>query len=334
MIALTNDVIFKLYENMVLVRAFEQKLEEEHRRGHIPGLLHTGVGQEATLAAIAFALRKTDCFFPDHRSHGLCLLAGSPGEKLMAEILGKVAGVCGGRGGSMHLADPSVGNYGGNVVEGSMMATVLGPALAWKMRGEPRISAVVIGDGTTGRGEFNESLNLASIWRLPVLYCLINNQYAISTHVTEAHPTANLSELTAGYRIETAQVDGNDFIAATQAALSAADFVRGGNGPFFLEFHTYRWAGIFSGEMRDPKEVRMWKEDLDPIRRARQHILDSQITDESGVEHLEATVQRKVDEWLAFAQQSGEPDPATVLDYVYANEEVWEQWEEKRQFKR
>lgn len=331
---LSNEDLLKLYHNMLLVRVFEQKLEEEHRRGHIPGLLHTGVGQEATLAAIAFALRKTDCFFPDHRSHGLCLLAGSPGEKLMAEIFGKVDGVCGGRGGSMHLADPGVGNYGGNVVEGSMMATVLGPALAWKMRGEPRISAVVIGDGTTGRGEFNESLNLASIWHLPVFYCLVNNQYAISTHVTEAHPTANLSELVAGYKIETAQVDGNDFVAAALAAQSAADFIRGGGGPFFLEFHTYRWAGIFSGEMRDPAEVRMWKEDLDPIRRARELILKEQIADESGLGAIEDGIRKQVAEWLAYALQSAEPDPASVLQYVYANEEVWERWEEKRQFRR
>ena len=247
----------------------------------------------------------------------------------MAEILGKVTGVCGGRGGSMHLADPNVGNFGGNVVEGSMMATVLGPALAWKMRREARISAVVIGDGTVGRGEFNESLNLVSIWHLPVFYCLINNQYAISTHVTEAHPTAHLSDLTAGYKIETAQVDGNDFIAATQAALNAAEYVRAGNGPFFLEFHTYRWAGIFSGEMRDPAEVKRWKVDLDPIRRAREFVLHEKIAGEAGLETIETAIRSQVGEWLAYAQQSAEPEPATVLDYVYANPEVWERWEEK-----
>ncbi|RPI85897.1 MAG: thiamine pyrophosphate-dependent dehydrogenase E1 component subunit alpha [Chloroflexi bacterium] len=331
---LSNETILHLYKNMLLVRVFEQKLEEEHKRGHVPGLLHTGVGQEATLAAIAFALEKTDCFFPDHRSHGLCLLAGSPGEKLMAEILGKASGVCGGRGGSMHLADPTGGNYGGNVVEGSMMATVLGPALAWKMRGEARVSAVVIGDGTTGRGEFNESLNLASIWNLPVFYCLINNQYAISTHVTEAHPTAHLSELTAGYKIKTAQVDGNDFIAATQAALDAVDYIRAGNGPFFLEFHTYRWAGIFSGEMRDPEEVRMWKIDREPIRRGRQVIIDQQIANEAELDNIEADVKKQVAEWLDYAHESAQPDPSTALDYVYSNQEVWERWEEKQQFKR
>jgi len=331
---ISDETVLKLYKDMLLVRTFEQKLEQVGKRGLIPGLLHTGVGQEAVYAALAHALKKTDCFFPDHRSHGICLLAGSPGEKLMAEILGKATGVCGGRGGSMHLADPSVGNYGGNTVEGSMMATVLGPALAWKMRGEKRIAAVIIGDGTTGRGEFNESLHLASIWKLPVFYCLINNQYAISTHVTEAHPTANLSELVTGYRIATAQVDGNDFIAATQAALEAAEYIRQGKGAYFLEFHTYRWAGVFSGELRDPEEVRIWKEDKEPIRRARQLILKERLADEAGLDAIKVEVDQKIEEWITYAMESKAPDPATALDYVYANEEVLSRWEEKQQFKR
>lgn len=331
---ISKETVLKLYKDMLFVRIFEQQCEAAHKKGLIPGLLHTGIGEEATFAAIGHVLQKTDCFFPDHRSHGICLLAGSPGEKLMAEILGKATGVCGGRGGSMHLADPSVGNFGGNVVEGSMLATVLGPALAWKMRGEKRIAAVMIGDGTCGRGEFNESLHLASIWKLPVLYCLINNQYAISTHVTEAHPTANLSELVTGYRIQTAQVDGNDIIAATSAAMEAADYIRSGKGAYFLEFHTYRWAGIFSGEIRDPEEVRMWKEDLDPIRRGKQLILEEGLASETETAALEDDVRKQVTEWYEYAMQAPVPDPKTALDYVYPDMEVLARWEEKQQFNR
>jgi len=323
MAKIARKTLLKLYEDMLLVRGFEQCLEDQHRRGNVPGLLHTGLGQEATLAAIAHALRPTDCFFPDHRCHGLCLLAGSPGEKLMAEIMGRATGVCGGRGGSMHLADKNVGNFGGNVVEGAMMATCLGPALAWKLRGEKNLSAVVIGDGTVGRGEFNESLNLASTWKLPVLYCMVNNQYAISTHVTEAHPTANMSEIAAGYQLRTAMVDGNDVMAAAEIALQAADYVRSGEGPFFLEFHTYRWQGIFSGDIRDPEEVRRWKQDLDPIRRARSTILGDGLASEDQLSALQAKVAAKVDEWLDFALQSPPPDPSTALDHVYASMEVF-----------
>lgn len=323
MARIDEKTLLKLYGDMLLVRAFEQCLEDQHRRGNVPGLLHTGVGQEATLAAIAHALRPTDCFFPDHRCHGLCLLAGSPGEKLMAEIMGRATGVCGGRGGSMHLADRDVGNFGGNTVEGAMMATCLGPALAWKMRGEKNLSAVVIGDGTVGRGEFNESLNLASTWKLPVLYCCVNNQYAISTHVTRAHPTANMSEIAAGYQLRTAMVDGNDVFGATDLALDAAEYVRGGNGPFFLEFHTYRWQGIFSGDIRDPEEVRRWKQDLDPIRRAQSKLLEDGLASEAQLSSLQTEMAAKVDEWLAFALQSPEPDPKTALDHVYASLEVF-----------
>jgi pyruvate dehydrogenase E1 component alpha subunit len=322
MTGLSEAEVLKLYRDMVLVREFEQQLESEHKRGRVPGLLHTGVGQEATLAAIAHALRPGDCFFPDHRCHGLCLLAGSPGERLMAEILGRATGVCGGRGGSMHLADAAVGNFGGNVVEGSMMATALGPALAWKMRGEVHVSAVVIGDGTVGRGEFNESLNLASVWKLPVLYCCVNNQYAISTHVAAAHPTANMSEMAAGYKLATAMVDGNDVVAAAEAALAAADYVRAGNGPYFLEFHTWRWQGIFSGEMRAPEEVQLWKGERDPLRRARQHLLSQGLATDATLEAVQAEVKALVAEWLQFAQASPLPEAATALDYVYADREV------------
>jgi pyruvate dehydrogenase E1 component alpha subunit len=308
---------------MALVRVFEQRLEDEHKRGRVPGLLHTGVGQEATLAAIAHALQPGDCFFPDHRCHGLCLLAGSPGEKLMAEILGKATGVCGGRGGSMHLADREVGNFGGNVVEGSMMATALGPALAWKIRGETHVSAVVIGDGTVGRGEFNESLNLASTWKLPVLYCCINNQYAISTHVTEAHPTANMSEMAAGYQMPTAMVDGNDIVAAAEAASRAADYVRSGQGPYFLEFHTWRWQGIFSGDLRAPEEVRLWKEKREPLGRAGALLLEKGIASQAQLAGIQGEVEALVGEWAKYAHDSPVPEASTALDYVYATSEVF-----------
>jgi TPP-dependent pyruvate/acetoin dehydrogenase alpha subunit len=316
------DTRLKLYRDMCLVREFEQQLEAEHKRGQVPGLLHTGVGQEATLAALANALQPGDCFFPDHRCHGLCLLAGSSGERLMAEILGRGTGVCGGRGGSMHLADASVGNFGGNVVEGSMMATVLGPALAWKMRGESHMAAVVIGDGTVGRGEFNESLNLASVWKLPVLYCCINNQYAISTHVTSAHPTAHMSEMAAGYQLATAMVDGNDSDAAAEAVLAAAAHIRAGHGPYFLEFHTWRWQGIFSGEMRPPEEVRLWKEERDPIRLAGQKLMTDGLASSAALQAVQAEVKAQVAGWLDFAHKSPLPDAATALNFVYADEEV------------
>ena len=219
----------------------------------------------------------------------------------------------------MHLADANVGNFGGNVVMGSMMATCLGPALAWKMRGEHRVSAVIVGDGAIGRGEFGESLNLASTWKLPVLYCCINNQYAISTHVAESHPTAHLSEMAAGFKVCTAEVDGNDIVAAAQAARQATDYIRSGNGPYFLEFHTWRWQGIFSGEMRDSAQVKLWKEERDPIRRARALILEKGAADSTQLDGLQAEVESQVAGWVKYARESPSPDAKTALDYVYAD---------------
>ena len=152
----------------------------------------------------------------------------------MAELFGKATGVCSGKGGSLHSADKTVGNYGDNAVEGSMMATVLGVALGFQMDGSDRLGAVIVGDGTSGRGEWHESLNLAATWQLPVLYCCINNGYAIGTPVGESHATENLVDFARGYKIPAVQVDGNDIFAAYEATQTAVTHIRAGNGPYFL----------------------------------------------------------------------------------------------------
>ncbi len=192
---LRPELALKLYGDMCRVRAFELGLEREFKRGNVPGMLHTGLGQEATQAAIAANLRHTDCFFPDHRCHGLLMLAGTPGERIMAELFGRSTGICSGKGGSLHSADRSVGNFGNNAVEGSMMVTALGAALGYKLQRTDRVAAVIVGDGTSGRGEWHESMNLASTWKAPVLYCCVNNGYAISTPSRSAMPPATSASL-------------------------------------------------------------------------------------------------------------------------------------------
>ena len=193
------EMLVDLYRDMWLIRAFEFAFEREFKKGNVPGMLHTGVGQEATQAALAAHLQATDGYFPDHRCHGINALAeekyAGTGERIMAELFGRASGVCSGKGGSLHSANPKVGNFGDNAVEGSFMVTVLGVALAWKMRKEPKVACCVIGDGTVGRGEFHESLNLAAIWQLPVLYACVNNGYAISTPVGKAHASADIVDL-------------------------------------------------------------------------------------------------------------------------------------------
>ena len=316
------QLLLDLYRDMWTVRSFEFGLEREFKKGVVPGMLHTGVGQEATQAAIAANLRTTDAFFPDHRSHGLLVLAGTPGEKIMAELFGKATGVCSGKGGSLHSADPSVGNYGDNAVEGSMMVTALGVALGFQMQGRDDLAAVIVGDGTSGRGEWHESLNLAATWKLPVLYCCVNNGYAISTAVGKSHATANLYEFAAAYNMPSVQVDGNDAVAAFEATAKAVAHIRAGEGPYFVEYKTWRWQGIFSGDFRPAEEVRYWKEDHEPIRMLRERILAGGVAHEDDLDRIKAEVDAGVEEWIAFALASPPPDPAKATADVYIGWEV------------
>lgn len=320
--ALDLELLLDLYRDMWVIRAFEQGLEREFKKGNVPGMLHTGLGQEATQAALSAHLEQTDCFFPDHRCHGMIVLAGTPGERVMAELFGRATGICSGKGGSLHAADPSVGNFGNNAVEGSMMATCLGPALAWKMRGEPKVSCVMIGDGTVGRGEFHESLNLAQTWRLPVLYACVNNQYAISTHVGESHVSENIVDIARGYQLPCVQVDGNDIEAAYEVTRKAVEYIRAGNGPYFVEYKTYRWQGVFHGEFRPPEEVRHWKEERDPIGLARNRILADGRARGEDLERIEDDVKALIETWIEFALSSPPPDPAKATSDVYVGWEV------------
>jgi pyruvate dehydrogenase E1 component alpha subunit len=257
-----------MYRDMLRVRKFEQALEREFKLGNVPGMLHTGIGQEATMVAVAHSLRTKDGLFPDHRSHGLLFLKGTPGERIMAELFGKATGVCSGKGGSLHSADKSVNNFGDNAVEGSFMVTALGVALGWQMQSSDSLAAVMLGDGTAGEGAWHESLNLAAAWKLPVLYCCVNNGYAISTPVGKSHATGDLYKFAAAYDMPSVQVDGNDLMAAYEVTQKAVEHIRAGKGPYFIEYITWRWQGLFMGEFRDKEEVRYWKEVHEPIKLA------------------------------------------------------------------
>ena len=311
-----------MYRDMRLIRSFEFALEREFKKGNVPGMLHTGVGQEAVLTSIANSLQKTDGIFPDHRCHGLLFLKGTPGKKIMAELFGKSTGICSGKGGSLHSADATVNNFGDNSIEGSFMVTALGVALGWKMQGVNALIAVMIGDGTSGRGEWHESLNLASTWKLPILYCCVNNGYAISTSVGSSHATADLYEFAQPYKIPSVQVDGNDLLAAYKATQDAVAYIKEGKGPYFVEYKTWRWQGLFSGEFRPPEEVKYWKEDHDPIKMSRADLLQKKIADEVMLKKLEQDVDDEIESWVDYAMQSPLPDPLKATANVYVGWEI------------
>ena len=319
MTGISSELYINLYRGMWLVRSFEFALEKEFEKGHVPGMLHTGVGQEAVQAAIAGVLTGEDVFFPDHRCHGLQVLAGMPGEKLMAEIFGRATGVCSGMGGSVHCAHRDSGNLGNNGVQGSALETVLGAGLGLKMQREASLAAVIFGDGTSFRGDFHESLNLASTWKLPVLYCCVNNGYAISTPIGSVHGNDKIHEFARAYHRPVVEVDGNDLLAAYQATQEAADYIRSAKGPYFIEYRTWRWQGLFSGEFRGDDEVHYWKEEHDPIRMTRADLLQKGILDEAGLVSLEKAVDTEVLSWIQFALDSPPPDPDAATRYVYAN---------------
>jgi pyruvate dehydrogenase E1 component alpha subunit len=322
MLEITAEQYLAMYRDMLRVRLFEFALEREFKRGKVPGMLHTGVGQEATLTAVAHALRREDGIFPDHRCHGLLFLKGTPGEKIMAELFGKATGVCGGKGGSLHSADASVNNFGDNAVEGSFMVTALGVGLGWKMQGKDSLVAVMVGDGTSGRGEWHESLNLAAVWKLPILYCCVNNHYAISTPVGFSHATSNLVDFAVGYHIPAVQVDGNDLVAAWDATCRAVEHIRQGQGPYFIEYKTWRWQGLFKGEFRPPEEVKYWKEEHDAIRMAAADLVQRGFATPEHLAQIETEVSAEVEAWVQYAKDSPPPDPAKATANVYVGWEV------------
>jgi TPP-dependent pyruvate/acetoin dehydrogenase alpha subunit len=322
---LSNDKLLEMYRDMWRVRTLETRLEENHKRGLVPGFFHSGVGQEASLVGCAYALEKSDYFFPDHRSHGLILVAGTPGGKLMAELHGRATGICGGKGGSLHMADPAVGNLGNNAIQGSIAATALGPAFAAKLRQDGRVSAVFLGDGTMGRGEVYESVNLATVWKLPVVYVCLNNLYAISLRVRDAFVPEDLADLVSGFGIERRVADGNDVEAVYETVLEAVGRGRRDEGPTFVEFKTYRWQGHFGGDPdadRPAEEKRYWLEERDPIKIAGERLVARGAATTGGLQQVQAAVDQEVQGWIDYALASPAPEVSAATAHVYVGLEV------------
>ncbi len=317
---LPAERLTSLYRGMVLARTFEEAVDREFKAGSIPGWCHLGIGQEAIQVGAVAALRKTDYWFYDHRNKVMLLTAGTSSRRLMAEVFGRETGVCKGKGGEMHIADPTVGCMGNNQIQGANLVVALGTAFASKARGTGQVTAVFFGDGTVGRGEFHESLNLASVWKLPIVYVCANNLYAIATHIRDRHPVADVAEMVAGYMIEADVVDGNDVLAVHRAMTTAVDHARSGQGPYFLEFKTYRWQGHFSGDpasYRPAEEVEYWKGRC-PIRQHRTRLIQGGVVAAGELDKLDASVLQEVEDALQYAKDSPFPPAAEAFSEVYA----------------
>ena len=294
-----RDAATALLSDMVRVRLMEEKCAELYSAGKIRGFLHLYVGEEAVAAGSLRVLEAEDAVVATYRDHAHALLRGVPMTNIMAEMFGKQQGCSGGRGGSMHLVDARTRFYGGNAIVGGGLPLAVGLAMAEKQLGRPGVTACFFGEGAVAEGAFHESLNLAELWQLPVLFCCENNLYAMGTSIAMEQSQTDMTAKAASYRIPALAVDGMDVQACHNAAREAAYHVRNGGGPFFLEFRTYRFRphSMFDPELyRTKDEVEHWKE-RDPIRTFTDRCLADGVLADDDV----AAIRRSADEELAAA---------------------------------
>jgi acetoin:2,6-dichlorophenolindophenol oxidoreductase subunit alpha len=314
---LSKQELRECFREMLLIRRFEEKVEERFRAGELPGFLHVAIGQEAVAVGVCRALEDGDVIASTHRAHGHTLAKGTPPNELMAELYGKVEGCSHGYGGSMHLYDVERGNMGANAVVGGGLPQITGAALAFKLRGEPRVAVAFFGDGATNIGTFHEALNMAQLWQVPALFVLEDNHWAESTPESQHSPLRDLSKRAEAFGMKSLKVDGQDVDAVYRVARKALAHARGGEGPVFLHVDTYRLRGHYIGDpqiYRSKDELEELLATRDPIELLRAKLGLS--SDE--VEEVDAEVREIVDASVEFAKSGTDPRPQDALKNVYA----------------
>jgi acetoin:2,6-dichlorophenolindophenol oxidoreductase subunit alpha len=304
---------------MLLIRRFEEKVEERFRAGDLAGFLHTCIGQEAVAVGVCSALDRGDVIASTHRAHGHVLANGTPPNEVMAELYGKVEGCSHGYGGSMHLYDVERGNMGANAVVGGGLPATVGAALAFQMRQEPRVAVAFFGDGATNIGTFHESLNLGQLWRVPAVFVCENNRWSESTPQSQHQPIRDLTQRAVAFGMHALKVDGQDVEAVYGAAVEALTHARAGHGPVFLLCETERLTGHYIGDAqvyRDKEELKKLRETRDPIQNLREQLA---LSDEEWA-RLDADAHRVVDASVEFAQAGTDPSPSDALKYVYTEQ--------------
>ena len=314
---LDNGSMLQIYRTMLRIRLFEERVDELVLKGQIHGTTHLYIGMEAVAVGVCSALLPQDYITSTHRGHGHCIAKGADLGRMMAELLGRETGYCKGKGGSMHIADLEQGNLGATGIVGSGIPVATGAALAVQMRKESRVVACFFGDGAANSGAFHESLNLAAIWRLPVVFICENNQYAMSGSAREMFPIPKIAERAAAYGIPGVTVDGNDILAVHAAVVDAVTRARRGDGPTFLICETYRWKGHSRSDAnryRTKEEIAAWQARC-PIARLRAHLEGKGILDAQTA----AVIERDVEEELAKAIQFAQDSPIPTLEGVEAD---------------
>ncbi|GAB4556404.1 MAG: thiamine pyrophosphate-dependent dehydrogenase E1 component subunit alpha [Anaerolineae bacterium] len=319
--SLGPDELKRMYQEMHIIRAFEERAEQLFALGKVHGTMHLSIGQEGTAVGASTAMEDGDYLLNHHRGHGHCVAWGGDPDRMMAEFMGRETGYCRGRGGSMHIADVEANNLGANGIVAGGIPIAVGVGLSIKMRKTRQVCLVIFGDGAANEGAFHESLNMAAIWRLPIVYLCENNQYAMSMPVTKAFTIDNISQRAAAYNIPGVTVDGQEVLAVYQAVKAAADRARRGEGPSLIESKTYRYKGHSKSDKqayRTRDEVREWQDNHDPITRFGQLLISAGMIGEKEPEEYRERAVQVIDRSVEFSEASPMPDLATILEGVYA----------------
>ena len=305
---------------MLEIRFFEEKVFELYAQNLVPGTIHLYAGEEAVAVGVCGNLRKDDYITSTHRGHGHCIAKGGELKRVMAEILGKKTGYCKGKGGSMHIADFSKGMLGATAVVGAGIPIAVGAGLSIKLRDTDQVAACFFGEGASNQGTFHESINMAAIWKIPVIFVCENNLYAMGTRQSRAMAIENVADRAIAYGIPGEAVDGNDVLAVYEAARKAVERARKGEGPTLIECKTYRHKGhsrIDPAKYRPKEEVEEWLA-KDPIKRFKEKLLQTNTLVEAEIQQIEKEVSAEIEEAVKFAMESPYPTPEEALEDVYA----------------
>jgi pyruvate dehydrogenase E1 component alpha subunit len=318
----TRDECLKYYHDMLLIRRFEERAGQLYGMGLIAGFCHLYIGQEAVVTGMQAAQQKGDQVITGYRDHGHMLACGMSPREIMAELTGRIGGSSRGKGGSMHMFSQEAQFFGGHGIVGAQVALGTGLALANQYRGNDSVSVAYFGDGAANQGQVYESFNMASLWKLPVVYIIENNQYAMGTSVERASAETELFKRGISFEIVGEEVDGMDVLAVKQAGARALAHARAGKGPFLLEMKTYRYRGHSMSDpakYRPKDESKQVRESRDPIDHLRNYGLEKNLFTEDDLKTIDRDVKEIVADAADFAQTSPEPDPSELMKHIYVD---------------
>lgn len=317
----TTEKQLEMLRSMQTIRRFEERASDDYQAGAIYGVVHCYIGEEAVAVGVCAALNRDDQIISTHRGHGHCLAKGADLNRMMAELYGRQTGYCKGKGGSMHIADFSIGMLGANGIVAGGIPIVTGAGLAAQLEGNGRVAVSFFGDGASNAGPFHESINIAATWKLPMLYICENNLYSAGTIAADTLALNDVAARAAGYGIPGVVVDGNDVMAVYEAAEAAVNRARAGQGPSLIECKTYRWRGHTERpgqeDPRPKEEIEEWRQ-RDPINRFATSLMEHGLLTEEAWQKMDAEILAAIEDAVKFSEESPFPEPEAAVEDIFA----------------